>query len=105
MINDTHPCITVVGDRVWPLTRNIRTQRPSKKLDHRKIGPYPVEAVIGSQAYAISSNGKATDLKTTPGNLVPMSLTLLLSSQTSMPDSQQASLGSVDIVLWEKEIM
>ena len=43
-----------VGDRVWLLTRNIRTQRPSKKLDHRKIGPYFVEAVIGSQAYRLA---------------------------------------------------
>ena len=31
-----------VGDKVWLSTRNIKTTRPSKKLDHKNIGPYSV---------------------------------------------------------------
>ncbi|TFY60821.1 hypothetical protein EVJ58_g4906 [Rhodofomes roseus] len=30
------------GQLVWLLRRNIKTSRPSKKLDHRHLGPYPV---------------------------------------------------------------
>jgi hypothetical protein len=29
-----------VGDFVWLLNRNIRTTRPSKKLDHKRLGPF-----------------------------------------------------------------
>ena len=43
-----------VGDQVWLQTRNIRTQRPSKKLDFQKIGPYPITAKIGPQAYKLT---------------------------------------------------
>lgn len=28
-----------VGDRVWLSTKNIKTERPSKKLDYKMIGP------------------------------------------------------------------
>ena len=31
-----------VGDKVWLLSSNIRTQRPSKKLDWKRLGPYPI---------------------------------------------------------------
>ena len=31
-----------VGDDVWVLTKNWKTQRPSKKLDHRMAGPYKI---------------------------------------------------------------
>jgi hypothetical protein len=30
------------GDLVWLTTRNIRTRRPSRKLDHRRAGPFQV---------------------------------------------------------------
>ena len=30
------------GQLVWLLRRNIKTSRPSDKLDHRRLGPYPV---------------------------------------------------------------
>jgi hypothetical protein len=36
---------------VWLSGKNIRTKRPSKKLDYRFYGPYPVVERIGSQAY------------------------------------------------------
>jgi hypothetical protein len=41
------------GDLVWLNTRNIRTRRPSRKLDHRKIGPFKVFEIIGSHAYRL----------------------------------------------------
>ena len=39
------------GDMVWLLPRNIRTIRPSKKLDWKKIGPFKRTTKIGSNAY------------------------------------------------------
>ena len=30
------------GDKVYLDARNIRTQRPSRKLDHRRLGPFPI---------------------------------------------------------------
>ena len=30
------------GDEVWLSTKNIKTERPSKKLDHKIIGPYKI---------------------------------------------------------------
>ena len=37
-----------VGNIVWLLTKNIKTERPSKKLDHKMIGPYKVRELVGS---------------------------------------------------------
>lgn len=37
-----------VGNKVWLSTRNIHTERPSKKLDHKVIGPYPIKELVGS---------------------------------------------------------
>jgi hypothetical protein len=34
------------GDRVYLLRRNIKTKRPSDKLDHKKLGPYRIVRVI-----------------------------------------------------------
>jgi len=31
-----------VGDKVWLSTKHIKTQRPSKKLDYKWIGPFNV---------------------------------------------------------------
>jgi len=38
---------------VWFLTRNVRTTRPCKKLDYKKIGPFKILAKIGSSAYKL----------------------------------------------------
>jgi hypothetical protein len=38
---------------VWLLGKNIRTKRPSKKLDHRFYGSYPVVEQIGTQAHRL----------------------------------------------------
>jgi len=41
------------GDMVWLLPRNIRTTRPCKKLDYKKIGPFKIWARIGESAYKL----------------------------------------------------
>jgi len=41
------------GDMVWLLQRNIRTTRPSKKLDYKKIRPFKILAKIGESAYKL----------------------------------------------------
>jgi len=42
------------GDMVWLLLRNIRTTRPYKKLDYKKIGPFKIVARIGESAYKLN---------------------------------------------------
>ena len=42
-----------IGDEVWLDARNIRTQRPSKKLDWKNLGPYQVSKKISSHAYRL----------------------------------------------------
>ena len=42
-----------VGDKVWLSTRNIRTQRPSRKLDHKQIGPFTILKRIGTTSYKL----------------------------------------------------
>jgi len=42
------------GDMVWLLPRNIRTTRPCKKLDYKKIGPFKILAKIGTSAYKLN---------------------------------------------------
>lgn len=39
------------GDQVWLDMGNIRTRRPTKKLDHKWAGPYTILDKIGSHAY------------------------------------------------------
>ena len=41
------------GDQVWLRTTNIRTRRPCKKLDRKKVGPFKVVRRIGEQAYQL----------------------------------------------------
>ena len=31
-----------VGDKVWLNAKNIKTRRPSRKLDHRRLGPFKI---------------------------------------------------------------
>ena len=39
-----------IGDKVWLFTKNISTDRPSKKLDHKMIGPFDV---IGKKSISL----------------------------------------------------
>ena len=42
-----------VGDKVYLEGSNISTDRPSKKLDDRQYGPFPVVAKVGQHAYKL----------------------------------------------------
>ncbi|TPX44714.1 hypothetical protein SeMB42_g04246 [Synchytrium endobioticum] len=42
-----------IGDEVLLSTKNIRTERPTKKLDYKWIGPYLVKKKINEVAYEI----------------------------------------------------
>ena len=37
-----------IDDKVWLFTKNIHTERLSKKLDHKRIGPYKVIKLVDS---------------------------------------------------------
>ena len=41
-----------IGDMVWLNRKNIKTTRPSQKLDVKKMGPFKVEAIIGDTKLA-----------------------------------------------------
>jgi hypothetical protein len=40
-----------LGDRVWLRRKNVKTTRPSGKLDYKLIGPYTILEKVGSRAY------------------------------------------------------
>jgi hypothetical protein len=42
-----------VDDSVWLSAKNIRTKRPSKKLDRKYYGPFPITEQIGMQAFKL----------------------------------------------------
>ena len=42
-----------VGDMVWLNAKNLTTRRPSRKLDHRRLGPFPISEVVSSLAYRL----------------------------------------------------
>jgi len=39
------------GDRVWLNAKNIKTRRPSHKLDYKRLGPFKIDKIIGTHAY------------------------------------------------------
>jgi transposase InsO family protein len=41
------------GDKVYLLTKNLRTKRPSKGLDHVKVGPFLVKSQQGPVTYTL----------------------------------------------------
>ena len=42
-----------VGDAVWLSTKNIRTQRPARKLDWKNLGPFKISNVVSKYAYRL----------------------------------------------------
>ena len=42
-----------VGDKVWLSSENIRTTRPTKKLDYKWLGPYTIDRVISRNVYQL----------------------------------------------------
>ncbi|TKA73877.1 hypothetical protein B0A49_11860, partial [Cryomyces minteri] len=67
-----------VGDKVWLNTRNIHTERPSKKLDWKATGPHTVKAVISPYAYEL-------DLPSSMKDVHPVFHTSLLRPATGDP--------------------
>jgi hypothetical protein len=57
-----------LGVRVWIDARNILTQRPSKKLDWKHLGPYEISEVISPWAYRLNL---PKDLYIHPGQPIP----------------------------------
>jgi hypothetical protein len=41
------------GDQVWLSSRNIKTQRPSRKLDSKNLGPFRILERIGATSYRL----------------------------------------------------
>jgi hypothetical protein len=41
-----------IGDQVWLNRRNIRTNRPSQKLDVKRMGPFRIEEIVGESKLA-----------------------------------------------------
>jgi hypothetical protein len=42
-----------IGDQVMLLTKNLKTTRPTSKLDYRKIGPFKIIAKINDVAFRL----------------------------------------------------
>jgi hypothetical protein len=42
-----------IGDFVWLDIRNLKTRRPSKKLDWKNIGPFRVDKIVSPYAYRL----------------------------------------------------
>ena len=41
------------GELVWFLPRNVKTTRPSKKLEHKKMGPFRIIKNVGTSSYKL----------------------------------------------------
>ena len=48
------------GDLVWLSSTNIPSDRPSRKLDYRFLGPYVIVEKVGHSAYKIKTPGRST---------------------------------------------
>ena len=48
------------GDMVWLSASNIPSDRPSKKLDHRYLGPYQIVEKVERSAYRLRTPGRST---------------------------------------------
>src|SRR5258707_15207380 len=42
-----------IGDKVWLESDNVQTGRPTCKLDHKRLGPYPITKVLSNNAYEL----------------------------------------------------
>lgn len=42
-----------VGDKVWLISKNIRSRRPSRKLNHKRMGPYEIESKINEEVWKL----------------------------------------------------
>ena len=63
----TNPPQLKVGDKVWLETTNLTTNRPSPKLDWKRVGPLTVKEVISPVAYRLTlPMGYTVSNKTVP---------------------------------------
>ena len=76
------------GDKVYLLCRNIKIKRLSDKLDHKKLGPFKIEKVLGPVNYRLSL------LKTM--NIYPVFYILLL--ELAPPGAPKAPVIEIDPV-------
>ena len=51
--NRIAPPIFEIDSSVWLLRRNIRTTRPSDKLDYKRLGPFKIKEKISTNAYRL----------------------------------------------------
>ena len=51
--NRIAPPIFEIDSSVWLLQRNIRTTRPSDKLDYKRLGPFKIKEKISTHAYRL----------------------------------------------------
>jgi RNase H-like domain found in reverse transcriptase/Reverse transcriptase (RNA-dependent DNA polymerase)/Integrase zinc binding domain/Chromo (CHRromatin Organisation MOdifier) domain/Retroviral aspartyl protease/Integrase core domain len=42
-----------IGDRVWLNSKNLRTDRPARKLDYKRVGPFPILEKVGTRSYRL----------------------------------------------------
>lgn len=42
-----------VNDLVWLSTQNLRTNRPTKKLDQKRIGPFKITEAVGTRSFRL----------------------------------------------------
>lgn len=47
------------GDRVYLLSKNLKSKRPSRKLDHVRTGPFEIDKVIGKVNFRLRLPKKA----------------------------------------------
>ena len=43
-----------IRDIVWLDAKNITTQRPSRKLDHKRLGLFPIEEILPPNSYRLT---------------------------------------------------
>lgn len=43
-----------VGDEVWLSSKHIKSQRPTGKLDYKRLGPFAIIETIGTRAYKLA---------------------------------------------------
>jgi hypothetical protein len=58
------------NDLVWLDARNLRTERPSRKLENKHLGPYRVVRAIGTHAYELDIPGTMNHHRTFPVSLL-----------------------------------
>ncbi|EXU94648.1 chromatin organization modifier (chromo) domain protein [Metarhizium robertsii] len=98
-----------VGDMVLLSTRNINSARPIPKLDHKFIGPFQIERVLGSHTYQLKLPHKLSSIHNSfHTNLLRPSPNDPLPGQHNPPpppialDEKRERLWAIDMVLESK---